>query len=290
MKEKKIPVLSCAVVRDLLPLYIDGEVTEVTSKAMKQHIIHCPACTLEENKLSQELPLASDILDGRKGFERMVKKNKKNHAAKTLLSFLAGAAVLFVLLMILRPSNPKWDISCFQPFRIEHYRFTDCPFSKPDSQTMHSEGDEDEGLFIFMNAPAVPTYEIKRKDGNVDMVYTHPIFGLLGGAEVYAKGTEDQIFIVPVQPGDRTFSINGTVIYDIGEPQTGSDLPDYVRAYHYSRNSGGKAYFELGENDEITGIPSLIYGMTGEDRRIEWTAEGKVISDTMGSDKEYMIE
>ena len=56
---KNIPELSCAIVEDLLPLYIDGALREETAQAVREHLSACPACRNEYEKLAQTLTLPS---------------------------------------------------------------------------------------------------------------------------------------------------------------------------------------------------------------------------------------
>ena len=41
---KNIPELSCAIVEDLLPTYVEGLTSEETNMAVEAHLASCPAC------------------------------------------------------------------------------------------------------------------------------------------------------------------------------------------------------------------------------------------------------
>ena len=43
--------ISCSVVKDLLPLYVDGVLTEESCKLVKNHIDGCPACKVQYEKM-----------------------------------------------------------------------------------------------------------------------------------------------------------------------------------------------------------------------------------------------
>ena len=43
--------ISCSVVKDLLPLYADGVLTEDSSKLVKNHLNSCPACKVQYEKM-----------------------------------------------------------------------------------------------------------------------------------------------------------------------------------------------------------------------------------------------
>lgn len=36
--------LACEIIKDLLPLYVDGMVSDVSRKSIEKHLIHCTNC------------------------------------------------------------------------------------------------------------------------------------------------------------------------------------------------------------------------------------------------------
>ena len=48
---------SCDIIRDLLPLYEDGAVSEETAKLVREHIAGCPACWEELGKMRTPISL-----------------------------------------------------------------------------------------------------------------------------------------------------------------------------------------------------------------------------------------
>ncbi|NMO94421.1 anti-sigma factor family protein [Paenibacillus lemnae] len=82
---------SCAVIQDLLPLYVDQVVSEDTKKLVNQHLQTCRACQKEYEQMSQTMsvPVERDV----KVFEKI---NQKWNRKKVLL--VAGSVFLTALL------------------------------------------------------------------------------------------------------------------------------------------------------------------------------------------------
>lgn len=89
--------LACEIVKDLLPLYVDGMVSDVSKKSIEEHLEHCKDCTemyqnmdfgLEEEKQPSE---ALDV-------QKFLKKTKKMYFLYGLggLSFIAILVCMIV--------------------------------------------------------------------------------------------------------------------------------------------------------------------------------------------------
>lgn len=89
--------LECEIVKDLLPLYVDGMVSDVSKKSIEEHLEHCKDCTemyrnmdfgLEEEKQPAEV---EDV-------KRFLKKTKKMYFLYGLggLSFIAILVCMIV--------------------------------------------------------------------------------------------------------------------------------------------------------------------------------------------------
>lgn len=86
--------LSCAVVRDILPLYIEELTSEETNIEVSQHLEECSEC--KKLELSMKSEMKDEVIEGIEdeidGFKIIKRRNKK----KVLLS----AGISFVLLLI----------------------------------------------------------------------------------------------------------------------------------------------------------------------------------------------
>lgn len=56
-------MMKCSIIQDLLPLYVDGVVSEDTAQAVEEHLETCEACrkTAEQMKQGLELPSNPDL-------------------------------------------------------------------------------------------------------------------------------------------------------------------------------------------------------------------------------------
>ena len=87
--------INCDVVNDLLPLYVDGALSEASKELVEDHIRECESCsnTLENMKEAIRLPVNQEVrieeTKSLKGLKRMVSNWKKLTAVIALLSVVA---------------------------------------------------------------------------------------------------------------------------------------------------------------------------------------------------------
>ena len=91
----KIP---CEVIRDLMPLYVDGLTNEITDKVIVEHVEECDSCrkTLEAMRVGNDKEFAPN--ENEKQEIDFLKKNKKRNLGIILGSI--GAAFLIIVLVI----------------------------------------------------------------------------------------------------------------------------------------------------------------------------------------------
>lgn len=95
--------INCNVIRDLLPLYEDGAVSEDTAQLVREHLEHCPACREELRKMRVPISLPPDedeeavkrFLEHRAELRRA--QNKKLICVLVPLALVLVAVVLFCL-------------------------------------------------------------------------------------------------------------------------------------------------------------------------------------------------
>lgn len=272
--------LSCAVVRDLLPLYHDGVVSDETKADVEAHIADCTDCTAEYEKLDRELPADESAPDTRKLFSTFAKKRKKKNRLVNVLCFLIGAVVVlawavhFMRTKQIVPYSPEAFTN--DELRVYHYKYENCPYKGSDHI------DPDHGLFIYLEEPAgMFDSDIVVSGGDVNIEFKHPIWN----PDTYGMGTNYRIWIIPVDDSCRTLSINGRKICGIGEPNV--DVPPYVEAYHRfeSLRSG---MWEEGYIDENAGRDApcdyFVYYPNGDKNGgyIKWDLDGNEIENTLG--------
>lgn len=89
--------LSCALVRDLLPVYLEKLTSEETNEALRNHLAACPACTaaLEAMRTGPEAEAAERPREV--DYLKQVKRRNRN---RVLLAVLATAAGLLAALLL----------------------------------------------------------------------------------------------------------------------------------------------------------------------------------------------
>lgn len=90
----------CEVIRDLLPLYVDGVCSAESRVKVEEHIEHCPDCLMEVERMKSQLVLPMEDGTDVKGFKKYV--NKK------IWSRTVAVILVFVLLWIIL----NWAITC----------------------------------------------------------------------------------------------------------------------------------------------------------------------------------
>ena len=90
----------CSVVKDLLPLYLEGLVSEETSQYIGEHLESCQSCrsALEELKAGEENMTKNEVIspksaDGSRPFKKIMKKMNRR------FYFLAYSLVIFFIFL-----------------------------------------------------------------------------------------------------------------------------------------------------------------------------------------------
>lgn len=93
--------INCNVIRDLLPLYVDGAVCDDTRWIIEEHLQECPDCRKECELLGKELTLPADsqvsLEDAAviKGFRKKWRSQKAGIAALSIALTFAACFALF---------------------------------------------------------------------------------------------------------------------------------------------------------------------------------------------------
>lgn len=87
----------CNIVRDLLPMYIDGVVSEDSRELVEEHVAQCHACKVIYAQMKDALP-ENGAQQDRREFERAARKLKVRRKRRTVFKVLLGA-ILGVFLL-----------------------------------------------------------------------------------------------------------------------------------------------------------------------------------------------
>ena len=90
----------CEIIKDLIPLYVDGVCSEESKAKVEEHIEHCPDCLMTVERMKSHLVLPMEDSSGVKGFKKFVNKMIRGRALAVIL--------IFVLLWIVL----NWAITC----------------------------------------------------------------------------------------------------------------------------------------------------------------------------------
>ena len=110
--------LSCAVVRDLLPSFVEGLTSEETNRAVESHLSACPDCMARKNAMAAPAEPAETAEQSREvDYLKTVKRKSGRRVvlaiACTLAVILAGAALkLFVIGEPASREGMSWSMRC----------------------------------------------------------------------------------------------------------------------------------------------------------------------------------
>lgn len=84
--------INCNVIRDILPLYVDGVVSDDTKKMVEEHLERCEECKKESELMKQEvyIPAEKEV--------SIIKNFKKKFRNKKLI--ISGLSILFTTLIL----------------------------------------------------------------------------------------------------------------------------------------------------------------------------------------------
>ena len=91
--------MNCNIINDILPLYVDGVVSEDTKNAVEEHLATCSDCS---NKLQRlKIELESEIREqAAQAEKKALLAAKKKLRKKRIITALISACVAFVILVI----------------------------------------------------------------------------------------------------------------------------------------------------------------------------------------------
>jgi hypothetical protein len=94
MMQHKIP---CEMVRDILPLYVDGLTSDETNNELEQHMKYCEPCTTVCQDMQTEFACEKEknVDDGKKEINYLKKIRKNNH--KKIAIGIIGAVLILII-------------------------------------------------------------------------------------------------------------------------------------------------------------------------------------------------
>ena len=90
--------ISCHLVKDLLPLVIDGVVSEETKQEVEEHLNDCAECRKEYEQLKREVPIPVGE-ELQEESVQVLKHMKRSMAKKNILDSLVAAVITLALIV-----------------------------------------------------------------------------------------------------------------------------------------------------------------------------------------------
>lgn len=103
--------LTCEIVEDLMPSYIDSLTSEVTNKAIREHLSQCEKCKAKLDSMAE--PYSEDKIEKEKKEIDFLKKNRRKNIRTKLISLLAVVLVVAVAVCTL-PYLEKESLSEYE--------------------------------------------------------------------------------------------------------------------------------------------------------------------------------
>jgi len=89
--------LKCEVVKDLLPIYLDGKASEVTNLEVKEHLEECKECTTSYESMNTPDRIVKSIAEKK---IRFLKKIQKRHLITTIVCVICVVVLLVGLYQV----------------------------------------------------------------------------------------------------------------------------------------------------------------------------------------------
>ena len=278
--------LRCEIVRDLLPLYHDDVVSEVTKLEIKRHLADCAECSAELEALNRELP-QDKHMDGSpaKQFRKFFARLRKKRVIITALVSLASAAAAFGGLYF-ATSVPIRQIPADAIHVHKVYRYD---FEQTKNNKKH-----DTGYYLYMSADSkymsggTTATTRNTDDGGLELVIKCPLI-------VWDRTNDpDGTVLTEVQSWDckntdSYFAINGKKVWTAEEGNDG-EVPGYVYddyLYQYDDGSYGpdcvnsSNIYNINETGKLG--ETFVYNIGGNVRA--WSLDGELLFE--GTEKKW---
>ena len=108
--------LSCGIIKDLLPLYVDNVCSEESKTIIEEHIADCPICEAELMNLQSspdvKAEIDTDINKAVKNAGKRIKKGKKKAVVKTLSITMTVLLVVSIFAYLVVPIKAAYHSYC----------------------------------------------------------------------------------------------------------------------------------------------------------------------------------
>lgn len=181
--------INCNVIGDLLPLYVDGAVSEDTKKLVEEHLAVCEACKKAAEDMGKELvlPVHETVTAAETSFLQKMKKTWKKGRMRTAVISVAVTAVV-ILGSYMALTFPQWMI----PYEPENFSVAVedgqvCVYYTGEEKINYSYGydGEDEFFLYFTQSPWSAYVEPLLEDAEQEEPYRYQIDSVERISKVY---------------------------------------------------------------------------------------------------------
>lgn len=181
--------ISCNIIGDLLPLYVDGAVSEDTKKLVEEHLAECADCKKAAEEMGKELvlPVHETVRAAETSFLQKMKKTWQKRRIRTaVISVAVTAGVILGSYMAL--TIPQWIIP-YKPvdFSVAVEDGMVCVYYTGKGRINCSYGydGEDEFFLYFTQSPWSAYVEPLLEDAEQEEPYRYQIDSVDHIAKVY---------------------------------------------------------------------------------------------------------
>lgn len=181
--------ISCNIIGDLLPLYVDGAVSEDTKKLVEEHLAECADCKKAAEEMGKELvlPVHETVRAAETSFLQKMKKTWQKRRIRTaVISVAVTAGVILGSYMAL--TIPQWIIP-YKPvdFSVAVEDGMVCVYYTGKGRINCSYGydGEDEFFLYFTQSPWSAYVEPLLEDAEQEEPYRYQIDSVDSIAKVY---------------------------------------------------------------------------------------------------------
>lgn len=181
--------INCNVIGDLLPLYVDGAVSEDTKKLVEEHLVECADCKKAAEDMEKELvlPVHETVAAAETSFLQKMKKIWKKGRMRTAVISVAVTAVV-ILGSYMALTFPQWMI----PYEPENFSVAVedgqvCVYYTGEGKINCSYGydGEDEFFLYFTRNPWSAYIEPLLEDAEKEEPYRYQIDSVERISKVY---------------------------------------------------------------------------------------------------------
>lgn len=295
--------LDCEIVRDLLPLYHDGVVSDTTKEAVAHHLETCKNCRKEYGSLCADLP-EEIVVSSKERFSAFVRRQKHKRFILGTVSVVLAMAMLiggyFAQSQWMCIRMPMDEIQVHKVFRYkvdDGYRFFlwySIPPYKQSRTSMSIEHRPEGDVLVIQEKMALlaPKNPVENGHTSRETIGCYPMCSTFRGpsqpgrSETTQKidsedceyseydSLEDMIpYIIAVE-------MNGKTVWS--EVEDGdTPVPDYVYAWDI--------LLEQANGKVTSGFYDIALGEIGvnssDGRRLIWDLDGNVILDTQAGER-----